>query len=74
MARARWRAHRPAELPAAPTPLGIGSQAPTGGTAWLTRAAAADAAAWLLTNTEVPTPEVLDGYLAAVLNAEPVTL
>lgn len=72
MARARWRAHRPAEVPAAPTPLGITGTAPSGGTAWLTRAAAADAAVWLLTHTEVPTDEVLDGYLGAVL-AEPVT-
>jgi hypothetical protein len=57
----RWRTARPAVEPA---PLGAPHLVEAAHTAAEHRAAAAEAAVWLLRNTEVPTDEVLDAYLA----------
>jgi len=63
MAR-RWRAFRPAEPE--PLPLGAPHLVEAAHTAAEHRAAAAEAAVWLLRNTDVPTTEVLDAYLVAL--------
>ena len=60
----RWRAHRPAVVE--PEPLGAPHLVEAAHTAAEHRAAAAEAAVWLLRCTDVPTVEVLDAYLAAL--------
>jgi hypothetical protein len=68
----RWRAFRghpaPAPEPVAVEPVVVTSTPPDP-----RRAAAADAAAWLLTHTATPTSVVLDAYLDALLAPGPET-
>jgi hypothetical protein len=61
----RWRAFRPA-LDPPPESLGAPRLIEAATSTAEHRAAAREAAAWLLSHTDVPTVEVLDAYLDAV--------
>jgi hypothetical protein len=62
---ARWRPRRPAELPAAPTPLAITAAAPEPRVVDL-RAYWTDQAVEALRTTDVPTGTILEAFLARV--------